>query len=263
MNTRDHDTVKATTDADGKFRLPPQLEPHSLLVLHDSGYAEVSEATMAQSPEVRLVRWARVEGVLRIGSGPGAQKTLGMYIDRPRNDEVPQAYFDYDATSDADGRFTFARVLPGKARVYRAVRYAVRDSGFSSTGSHGIRVELQPGEMAFVQLGGTGRPIEGQAILPPGEQESIDWNFAIGRLSPKSAEVPYPENFREMDAEAQQAWYETRTKSDAYHEYLKAREQRITYAFTFRSDGSFRCDDVPAGDYKLSADVHDLPVPNR
>ena len=262
-NTDDRDSVGATTDADGKFRLPPQLEPHSLLVLHESGYAEVSQATLAESPEIRLVRWARVEGILRIGSGPGAQKTLGMYVERPRNDDVPQAYFDCDATSDADGRFTFERVLPGKARVYQSVRYAVRDSGFSSTGSHGIRVELQPGETAHVELGGTGRPIEGRAILPPGEQESIDWNFAIGRLSTKTAEIPYPDNFQEMDAEAQQAWYNAWQGSDAYQEYLKAQQERVTYAFTFRSDGSFRCDDVPAGDYRLSADVHDLPVPNR
>jgi len=186
-----------------------------------------------------------------------------MYIERPREDDVPQAYFDYDATSDADGRFTFARVLPGKARIYRSVRYAVRDSGFSSTGSHGLRVELQPGETAHVELGGTGRPIKGRTILPPGEQESIDWNFAIGRLSNKTAEIPYPDNFREMDAEAQQAWYKAWQGSDAYQEYLKAQQERVTHAFTFRSDGSFRCDDVPAGDYKLSADVHDLPVPNR
>lgn len=262
-NTQDRDSVGATTDANGRFCLPPQSEPHSLLVLHESGYAEVTQATLAQSPEIRLVRWARVEGILRIGSGPGAQERLGMYVERPREDDVPQAYFDYDGTSDADGRFTFERVLPGRARVYRSVRYAVRDSGFSSTGSHGLRVELQPGETAHVELGGTGRPIEGQAILPPGEQESIDWNFAIGRLSPKSAEVPYPDNFREMDAEAQQTWYKAWAESDAYKDYLKAREQRVTYAFTFGADGSFRCDDVPAGDYKLSADVHDLPVPNR
>jgi protocatechuate 3,4-dioxygenase beta subunit len=262
-NTRDDDTVKATTDADGRFRLPPQLEPHSLLVLHDLGYAEVSQATLAQSPEIRLVRWARVEGILRIGSDHGAQKELGLYVERPSEDDLPHPYFDYGVTSDAEGRFTFERVLPGKARVSRAVRYAVRDTGFSSTYSHGVRVELQPGETAHVELGGTGRPIEGRAILPPGEQELIDWNFAIGRLSPKSAEVPYPDNFREMDAEAQQAWYEAWQGSDAYQEYLKAREQQVTYAFTFRSDGSFRCDDVPAGDYALSASVHDLPVPNR
>ena len=262
-NTHDSDSVKATTDADGKFRLPPQSEPFSLLVLHDLGYAEVSQATLAQSSEIRLVRWARVEGILRIGSGPGAQKRLALYVERPSEDDVPQPYFDYDATSDAEGRFTFERVLPGKARVHRSIRYAVRDSGFSSTYSHGIRVELQPGETARVELGGTGRPIEGRAILPPGEQELIDWNFAIGRLSPKSAEVPYPDIFREMDAEAQQAWYKVWAESDAYQEYLKAREQQVTYAFTFGAGGSFRCDDVPAGDYKLSASVYDLPVPNR
>jgi len=262
-NTDDRDSVKTTTDADGKFRLPPQLEPYSLLVLHDLGYAEVPQATLAQSPEIRLVRWARVEGILRIGSGLGAQKELAMLVERPREDDVPQAYFDYDVTSDAEGRFTFEWALPGKARIDRKVRFAVRDSGFSSTSSHRVRVELQPGETARVELGGTGRPIEGRAILPPGEQETIDWNFAIGRLSPKSAEVPTPDNFREMDAEAQQAWYKAWTESDAYQEYLKAREGRETYAFTFGADGSFRCDDVPAGVYKLSASVYDLPVPNR
>ena len=229
-NIYDRDSVKATTDADGKFWMPSQSEPYSVLVLHDLGYAEVAQATLAQSSEIRLVRWARVEGTLRIGSGPGAQKGLGLYVERPREDDVPQAYFDYGASTDGEGRFKFECVVPGKARVYRTIRFAVQDSGgFSSTSSHEVSVELQPGETAHVELGGTGRPIEGQALLPPGEQESIDWNFAYGRLSPESA----------------------------------AREGRETYAFTFESDGSFRCDDVPAGDYKLSASVYDLPVPNR
>ncbi len=240
-NTQELYSVGTATDADGRFGLPPQLEPHSLLVLHDLGYAEVSQAAFAQSSEIRLVRWARVEGILRIGSGPGAAKELGMYIDRPREDDVPRAYFSFDATSDADGRFTFERVLPGKARVYRTIRFAVRDSGgSSSTGSHEIRVELLPGETARVELGGTGRPIEGRAILPPGEQESINWNFAYGRLSPNGAGL-----LRLLPG------------------ISKEQEERSTYAFNFQSDGTFRCDDVPGGTYELRVSVHDLPVPNR
>ncbi len=262
-NIYDRDSVKATTGADGKFRLPPQTEPYSLLVLHDLGYAEMTQASLAQTPEIRLVRWARVEGVLRIGSGPGVQKELALQVEQPRERDVPQPYFDYDASTDGDGRFSFDRAVPGKARIYRTVRYAVRDSGYSATYSHGIRVDLQPGKTAKVELGGTGRPIEGRAVLPPGEDESIDWNFAIGRLSLKSAEIPYPDNFQEMDTQAQRAWYEAWQGSDAYQEYLKAREERVDYAFNFRSDGSFRCDDIPAGAYKLGVSVYDLPLPNK
>jgi hypothetical protein len=124
-------------------------------------------------------------------------------------------------------------------------------------------VELEPGGTAKVELGGTGRPIEGQVVLPPGEDESIDYNFAIGRISSKNAEIPFPDNFQEMDPEARRAWYEAWQATDAYQEYLKAQEERGDYAFNFNSDGSFRCDDVPAGAYQLSISVHDLPLPNK
>jgi protocatechuate 3,4-dioxygenase beta subunit len=263
-NIYDDRSVGARTGADGRFQLPPQTEAFSLLVLHELGYAEVQPEDAGQASEMRLKRWASVEGTLRIGSGPGVQKNVALYVERPHEyGGVPQAYFDYDGTTDGEGRFAFERVVPGKARVYRTVRYAVRDSGYSSTYSHGVRVDLEPGKTAKVSVGGTGRPIEGQVVLPPGEDESIDYNFAIGRISSKNAEIPYPDDFQEMDPEAQQAWYKAWQESDGYQKYRKAQEERLDYAFNFNPDGSFRCDDIPAGAYRLSINVHDLPVPNR
>jgi hypothetical protein len=45
--------------------------------------------------------------------------------------------------------------------------------------------------------------------------------------------------------------------------FPEAQEERVTYAFSFRPDGSFRCEDVLAGAYQLSISVYDLPVPNK
>ncbi|MHC4403383.1 MAG: carboxypeptidase regulatory-like domain-containing protein, partial [Planctomycetota bacterium] len=117
-NIHDREAVKAKTGADGKFRLPPQTEAYSLLVLHDAGFAEVTQASLARASEIRLVQWARVEGVLRVGSGPGVQKEMSLQVERPHEvSNMLQAYFDYDAGTDAEGRFTFERALPGKASI--------------------------------------------------------------------------------------------------------------------------------------------------
>jgi hypothetical protein len=184
-----------------------------------------------------------VEGVLRVGSGPGVQKTLALSFERPYDrGGVPRAYFDYDATTDAQGRFTFERALPGKAKVYRTIRYAVRDNGgYSSMYSHGARVDLEPGKTTKVEMGGIGRPVEGRLVLPEGDDEPVDFNFASGRLTTKL----------------------TTNILQLLPGVPTSRQESETYAFSIQPDGRFRCDDVPAGSYECSIRVHEPPLPNQ
>ena len=47
----------ARTDAAGRFELPPEVEPFYLVVLHDQGYAVISEAQFVGSADIRIKPW--------------------------------------------------------------------------------------------------------------------------------------------------------------------------------------------------------------
>jgi hypothetical protein len=56
-NWINHPIPTAKTDTKGRFELPPEVEPFSLVVLHPQGYAKVTEEQFARTRVVRIEPW--------------------------------------------------------------------------------------------------------------------------------------------------------------------------------------------------------------
>ncbi len=102
------------TGPDGRYLFPPQDEPFGILAVHDKGFGDRTREEMAQSPDVTLKPWARIEGTFRIRGKPGVHQEIDVNLNRS---VLPGRYRfqSYSATTDDQGRFVIDRILDGEA----------------------------------------------------------------------------------------------------------------------------------------------------
>jgi peroxiredoxin len=296
-NTQKRDSVFVETGADGEFSFPAQTEPYMFVVLHEEGYAEVTEEELTAKPNIVIEPWGRVEGVVRIGSGLGAGETVSLYYERAYEDNRPKVYYSCNAVADVNGYFVMDRLPPGDARLGRQIRLG----SMRSTTSHIVPVQVTAGETVTVSIGGTGRPVVGRVTVPTDYNEPIDWSQGHSSLSTSHTPQPpypdniqtmtrkaqfewilnwqkteegkalieqhlwpkYPDNITEMTMEEIQAWHKEWRESDEGKASMKAQQERQKqqrhYAVVIAHDGRFRVEDVPAGSYRLNVTVQERP----
>jgi len=247
------------SETDGWFAFPQQAEPYVLMVLDDQGFAKITGEQLETAGQITLEPWGRVEGVVRIGSRPGARERMSLYCDMPYEPNAPRFSCRYQGVTDAEGMFVFERVIPGRVRVGREIQL----SGGGTAYSHAEPVDVMPGETVTVTIGGTGRPVVGQLVVPADYPEPVDWAYASGSVALKMPELPLPENYDTMTQEEIKAWREAWKESEEGKAFIKTWQQRLKqrrhYAVVIEPDGSFRVDDVPAEMYQLRVSVYERP----
>jgi len=273
----------AVTDAAGRFSFAPDLEDFAVLVADEAGFALARVEDLAASPEIRLQRWARVEGTLKIGSGPGTNETVRLADAFAPETYYPRAFPPYaisaETTTDAAGRFVFPRVPPVDVKVFHAPKLGRGEARLVAM-TQITNLTLQAGETREATLGGQGRPVVGRVVLKNCDK-TIDWQdqaFWIDSLAPTPADCP---NFDAVSNEFRVALKAARNaeeKEAAQSRYLEEQEEisrqvgayyatpagrqywfsKRRYVLRFAPDGSFRIDDVPGGKYQLTIDLREL-----
>ncbi len=191
-----------------------------------SGFAHI-----ISTPEWDLTRiihlepWSRVEGTFRIGKALAPNVPIRLDVSRltghGRNE--PSFSVEYHSVTRPDGRFVFERVIPGKGWIGRRLSLTVDDGATEVTSATSIPAEFVAGKTCQINVGGTGRAVVGKLRPPDGFKEKVRWNFALV-------------NVRCSTTSPDGASYQ--------------------FTATVDRDGSFRIDDVPAGDHALSADFY-------
>jgi peroxiredoxin len=239
------------TGPDGQFSLPPQAEKYLLVVLHDEGYAEVTDEELAMDPNIFIEPWACVKGMVCVGGKTSPNEIIVMEYYKRYEPNLPWLSFNYRTKTDAHSNFVIERVVPGKARVVHQTK-----TGRMMTQSHAETVEVIAGETVNVTLGGEGRPVVGRLVLPPDCNESVNWSNTIVTLTLKLPGPPRPEDFNEMIKPEKRAWNNSWRQSEEGKAYIKMEwEKARSYAVEVDQDGSFHAEDVPAGAYTLQVTV--------
>ncbi len=222
-NRREGDSQFVETNQDGEFSFPAQTEPYQIVVLHDDGYAQMTDDELTNSSDVTLLPWATVCGKLMIGNEPGVNEDIRLIFDRSNEQNGLEIYQEYRTVTDSNGSFVFERVCPGNARVFREIKIGDNSTRFS----HGVRVEIKPGQKHNVSIGGTGRPVTGKIIIPDYIKDKFNWQY-----SDYSMRINSPNSYTQ-------------------------------FGFRIETDGSFRVDDVPSGDYTLDFNAYGPPPDDR
>ena len=96
--------------------------------------------------------------------------------------------YNYSARTDDRGRFRFDRVIPGHGTVSRSV---ITEMGPGGPWRHmqgwPVWVDVKPGQVVQVTIGGKGRPVIGRIILDGIPESPIDWTrndpVEVGRFA--------------------------------------------------------------------------------
>jgi hypothetical protein len=217
-NQQRRDSQYVETKEDGKFSFPVQTDAYAIIVLHDEGYLELGESELSESSELTLQPWATVTGKVFIGKNQASNETVQLGFDRPYDRNQPRIYHDYQAVTDSNGSFVLEHVPPGEARISRSIKISDRIRTFS----HSMSVEVKAGETVNVTIGGTGRPVTGKVEVPDYLKEKFDWQNTDYGLRVDSSNGPYRQ-----------------------------------FGFKIEGDGSFRIDDIPAGNYYLYVNAYE------
>ncbi|HCO95026.1 MAG TPA: hypothetical protein DIU00_13915, partial [Phycisphaerales bacterium] len=212
------------TNANGRFDFVPPVSPYAIVVLSEQGFAKIMPQKFKASQNITLIPWGRIEGTLRIGAQPGADKLIAFLPESRRGTEHPRINFEYEVQTDKDGHFSFAHILPGGGVVTRAIPIGDRARRMS----HSFSIEVKSGQATDVQIGGTGRPVIGRVVIPDIIKDKFDWQYTNHRLQISTPNSTY---------------------------------KIIT--LEFEEDGSFRADDVPAGDYCVYLTAYGPPPDSR
>jgi hypothetical protein len=243
-----------TTDATGKFSFEPALA-QKVLVNHLKGFANLTLQELQASPRITLRRGGAVVGVARLGGKPAAnQKVWLRPLSYNYQPSLPYQVAFPEVDTDANGQFTIIGVPEGEYWVgfeHRIPEETLNSVSMRIETSHAIPVSVAWDQTNHIVLGGSGRTVIGQLIAGPGALEP-HWTKAKGMLSlrlPEVADLPERPVYGTGGhrTEASQAFW----LSPAGKRQRAARH----YIPTFKTDGSFRIDDVPAGTYQLTITV--------
>ncbi len=207
-------SLRETADPQGRFRFTPQVKDFWLVVTHPAGF-NVLKCQAAHLPmEIRLLGWAHVEGTFRIARK--LQAKVPLWINQWSHNvmarDAPSILFNYGQTTDANGRFVFEHVAPGKGLIGRNLQLMVNTGSSQMTSSAMVPITLKEATTTRIDLGVSGRPVIGQLQTLADSKEEVHWNFALVELDGKD----------------------------------------LHFTATADSRGNFCIDDVPAGRYSLT-----------
>ena len=211
------------TDARGQFHFPPQLPGCKLVITHPSGFATFQPDVHSKHRTIHLDAWTRVEGTLRVGGQPTANVPIQIRLSRTDARLEDQFWFYIGrgllATTGPDGRFVFERVATGKGRIGPAIAIGP-EGAVQAISSRQTWVKFPLGQTVHVDLGGNGRRVVGKVSAPPDPEKPVRLNFTTILVVPKG-------------------------QAD--------RTPNFDFYATVGRDGTFHIDDVPEGEFDLTA----------
>ncbi len=241
---RDFGPLVTTTDAQGLFHLPPQIDDYTLLAAHDRGFASVRQRAFEKAHRIRLEPWGRIEGLARCGSRTlGTQqfwiRTMGRLTDR----EFPAGCY-FRTVSDEAGHFTIERMAPGIHTIEWAQNENTRKY---------IRcrrtIEVKPGQTTRLDFEEPGRPVKGRFHVTPTPGCKVQWDGTDASIQRTRTGPKVPESLP-SGSQALQAWYDGWRHSE---QGLKYRLAGRSYVFGVDDDGAFETSNLPPGRYVLFA----------
>ena len=153
-----------------------------LVALCDAGFSVVHRRDLPKDNTLRLQPWARVTGIVKIGTKPAAELKLRLQpeeADSVTGEDEPTIFRQCDFTTDAGGRFQLARVMPGHYDVIRIVPNGVRRITFVNMAA----LDVVAGRSHDLTIGGSGRPITARLVLPA----NVPWMVRNAAIEPMTA----------------------------------------------------------------------------
>ena len=142
-------------------RCLPSSSDYVIVATDDRGYAEIHREPNEPPGELVLKPWARVEGRLIHAGQPIVGAGSASDPVRILDETLPHIQDGYAVKTDRVGHFVFPRVPPVKSHV-SAQLSVWREYPFTS--SQSVPLDVQPGEIVQLNLGGEGTVVKGRVV---------------------------------------------------------------------------------------------------
>ncbi len=263
----------AQTDIDGAFSFKGLMDDSAyvLVVIHDSGFADISQAQWENDPNIYLQQWGRIEGTLYSGLRPEANQGVHFYATYTHNNaENMNYYFGVNVKTDEHGVFKMDRVIPLAGSVARRIR---SENGRRYSYSNNTVVEVVSGETTHVDIGGGGRTVTGTLVKPTWATGVVDVDQVRPTVKTRESEMmnpyevygdmefPMPDAFDEMTVAEVMQWLQEWLQSPEGQALQQEAEKRMEelgmnesrrYNCMVETDGRFTIVDMLPGEYILS-----------
>ena len=126
------------TDAQGRFHLNTDPAAQGLVAVHEEGFAAIGTNDFSTNLTLKLQPWGRIEGtVWEYDKLVTNQAVWGSAANGSPSESL---HTEFRANTDAQGRFAFDFVPPGKYSVFRMIPMGAG----SSSGAHGKWCRFSP-----------------------------------------------------------------------------------------------------------------------
>lgn len=243
-------SISLRADGKGVLALTPEPEASRLVIVHESGIADIDSASLTDDTEIVLRRWARIEGVAWEGGKPAADRSFRLTAPALEVRNLNLGAGAYHLKTGANGGFSFSHVPPMKIVLQRME--PIEPAPGPGTAHQVVAVEVvqpEPGEVVYLEPGKGHRTVSATLSTPVAGH--IAWAVVTTPTPVPPAEVRH-------DPQALMRW----------HMQPEIREQMLT-ALQFPAEpagpGVWKTDNVPPGRYILRAAVlppDEAPAPN-
>ena len=243
-----------TTDAEGRFKIPYDQLPAdgagNLIVAHERFFGEMTvKALWKAGSTLKVRRWGRIEGKLKIGNKPAPNATVRQFSNIDRATTSKDSSVISTTKTDSEGNFKFDQVVPGEVLVQEFPA----DQNAPMKPMPRRWIDVNEGEVAMVQLGGTGRPVVATMFVPPDFNAKRD--AATYVIRSKFEKLPVPDEVLEKGRLALQRWLRDwrATPEGKAHQ-----RRRVDLDGTgLGEDGRIRVEDVGPGEYVFDISLND------
>jgi RNA polymerase sigma factor (sigma-70 family) len=165
-----------TTDSKGRFTYIPDERHLQIIAAHPLGYAEATPTQLREDPVLRLQPWGRLDGTLTRNGKPVVDQRLSLDLALGNLSSVSLDSETFEAKTDSEGRFTFAKVPPTKLRLQR-----IEQSPGANSWAHVPleAVDVAPGETKVIALDGRDQTFALQLRWPDGVTPDPKWHIHL------------------------------------------------------------------------------------
>lgn len=233
------------SDNEGRFEIFSQIERYAVVVICPNGYAEVERPAERAPGDIRIEKWASVQGKLIHAGNPVSKWVVSLRQIRDRGADDPQISCLIYGKTGEDGSFTFKRVPPTPCHVKGELHFA-RDSPLTS--SQSLPLPPTPGETMQVVLGGGGSEVTGM-LVADGAPEDFDYHFSWTYLVAKRPGIAPPSWLVAKGFDPGKVWSDSWRRTREGQAYLETLHH---FYVKPEPDGRFRISGVSTGEYDFA-----------
>ena len=241
------------TSGEGRFSLPAQCEPYTLLVMHDDGYAELERDPNHQPGDLVLKAWARVEGQVMQGGRPVASVQVNLKPFRPQLRGFPLINIGHWQKTDKAGHFVMDRVPPVKSRLF--ISASIWSESALSAG-HSLPFDIQAGQHIKVDFGGQGTSVKGRVVVA-GDSPPIDLHKSLNYLVRKGSGIEAPKAIQAFGFNDRDGWNPAWSRTQEGLAFLNTLDYTLV---VLDRDGRFEISGVPVGEYDFAIHLYEPPT---